>query len=115
MVTDFKLEAEQKDNCLVMKTFGYINNVGGQKIVDEFYKYSKEGINNFVLNLAESTIVNSIGISYLIEIIEKLNDSSGKLIFTDLDPTIEKTFTIMGLFQFAEKADNVDSALKMFV
>ena len=113
MVNDFNLEAEQKDNCLVMKTFGYINNVGGQKIVDEFYKYSKEGINNFVLNLAESKIVNSIGISYLIEVIEKLNNTQGKLIFTDLDPTIEKTFTIMGLFQFAEKADTVENALGM--
>lgn len=113
MVTDFSLEEEQKDNCLVMKTFGYINNVGGQKIVDEFDKYSKEGINNFILNLAESKIVNSIGISYLIEIIEKLNNTNGKLIFTDLDPTIEKTFTIMGLFQFAEKADTVENALGM--
>lgn len=113
MVTDFNLEAEQKDNCLVMTTSGYINNVGGQKIVDEFDKYSKEGINNFVLNLAESKIVNSIGISYLIEVIEKLNNTQGKLIFTDLDPTIEKTFTIMGLFQFAEKADTVENALGM--
>jgi anti-anti-sigma factor len=96
-----------------MKTFGYINNIGGQKIVDEFNKYKDNGVNNFILNLAESKIVNSIGISYLIEVIEKLNNSNGKLIFTDLDPTIEKTFTIMGLFQFAEKADSVDNALKM--
>ena len=113
MVTDFNLEAEQKDNCLIMKTHGYINNVGGQKIVDEFDQYRENGINNFILNLADSKIVNSIGISYLIEVIEKLNNTQGKLIFTDLDPTIEKTFTIMGLFQFAEKADNVESALGM--
>jgi anti-anti-sigma regulatory factor len=46
--------------------------------------------------------------------IEKLNETNGKLVFTNLDPTIEKTFTIMGLFQFAEKANNVDEALKLF-
>ena len=33
------------------------------------------------------------------------------MIFTNLDPTIEKTFKIMGLFQFAEVADSIDSAL----
>ncbi len=72
------------------------------------------GIKNYILNLEESKIVNSIGISFLIEMIEKLNETNGKLVFTNLDPTIEKTFTIMGLFQFAEKANNVDEALKLF-
>lgn len=113
MVSDFNLKTEKENNYLIINTFGYINNIGGQKIVDEFNIHKNNGINNFILNLAESKIVNSIGISYLIEIIEKLNDSKGKLIFTNLDPTIEKTFTIMGLFQFAEKANSVDDALKL--
>ncbi len=109
MVTDFNLTSELHDKILVIKTNGYINNTGGEKIVQEFDKHS--GINKLVLNLENSKVVNSIGISHLIELIEKLNESNGKLIFTNLDPTVEKTFTIMGLFQFAEKADNVDSVL----
>ncbi|MBU2491572.1 MAG: STAS domain-containing protein [Bacteroidetes bacterium] len=113
MINEFKLQSELKNNCLVIDTFGYINNVGGQKIVDEFKEHSQNGINNIVLNLKETKIVNSIGISFIIEIIESLNDSEGKLIFANLDPTIEKTFTIMGLFQYANKADNVDEALKL--
>ncbi len=114
MVTDFKLESEKKNDCLVMSTYGYINNVGGQKIVEEFNKYKISGTNNYIMNLKESKIVNSIGVSFLIEMIEQLNETSGKLIFTNLDPTIEKTFTIMGLFQFAQKANTVDDALKLF-
>lgn len=111
MVSDFKLTSENKGNCLVINTQGYINNVGGQKIVDEFNKHKENGVNNYIINLQESKIVNSIGISFLIEMIEKLNDTQGKLIFTNLDPTIEKTFTIMGLFQFAGKAATVDDAV----
>jgi anti-anti-sigma regulatory factor len=45
--------------------------------------------------------------------LEKLSETNGKLIFTNLDPTIDKTFTIMGLFQFASKATTVDEALKL--
>jgi anti-anti-sigma factor len=113
MVTDFKLESEKKGNCMVMSTYGYINNVGGQKIVEEFNKFRDDGTNNYILNLKESKIVNSIGVSFLIEMLEKLNETNGKLIFTNLDPTIEKTFTIMGLFQFASKATTIDEALKL--
>jgi anti-anti-sigma factor len=110
MSTDFNLISELHDKTLVIKTEGYINNVGGEKIVEEFLKHN--GVSKLVLNLEKSKVVNSIGISHLIEIIEKLNQKNGKLVFTNLDPTIEKTFTIMGLFQFAEKSDNVDLALK---
>ncbi len=109
MSTDFNLISELHDKTLVIKTEGYINNIGGEKIVEEFSKHS--GINKLVLNLEKSKVVNSIGISHLIEVIEKLNQRNGKLIFTNLDPTIEKTFTIMGLFQFAGKADTVEAAL----
>jgi anti-anti-sigma regulatory factor len=101
MVTDFKLESEKKDNCMVMSTYGYIN------------KFRNDSTNNYIHNLKESKIVNSIGVSFLIEMLEKLSETNGKLIFTNLDPTIEKTFTIMGLFQFASKATTVDEALKL--
>lgn len=109
MSTEFSLVAELHDKTLVIKTDGYINSAGGEKIVQEFTKHN--GINKLILNLENSKVVNSIGISHLIEVIEKLNQADGKLVFTNLDPTIEKTFTIMGLFQFAEKADNVEAAL----
>jgi len=109
MSTDFNITSELHDKTLVLKTEGYINNVGGEKIVQEFEKHN--GIKKLVLDLENSKVVNSIGISHLIEVIEKLNQGDGKLVFTNLDPTIEKTFTIMGLFQFAEKADSVQSAL----
>jgi anti-anti-sigma factor len=109
MSTDFKINSELHDKTLVIKIEGYINNTGGEKIVHEFSKHAD--VNRLILNLENSKVVNSIGISHLIEIIEKLNQINGKLIFTNLDPTIEKTFTIMGLFQFAEKADTVEAAL----
>lgn len=111
MTTDFNLSSEFKDNSLIMKTSGYINNVAGEQISGEFAKHKDGGIKKVIMDLKESKVVNSIGISYLIEIIEKLNDSKGKLYFMNLDPTIEKTFSIMGLFQFAEKTDSVEDAL----
>lgn len=110
MSTEFNLISELQDKTLIIKTEGYINNTGGEKIVRELEKHL--GVNKLILNLEKSKVVNSIGISHLIEVIEKLNHVNGKLIFTNLDPTIEKTFSIMGLFQFAEKADSVESALK---
>lgn len=112
MSIDFNLVTELHDKTLVLKTEGYINSSAGEQIVDEFSKHLSGGINKLIMDLEKSHVVNSIGISCLIEIVEKLIQVDGKLIFTNLDPSIEKTFTLMGLFQFAEKADTVDSALE---
>ena len=112
MSTDFNLVTELHDKTLVLKTEGYINNTAGEQIVEEFSKHFSSGINKLIMDLEKSRVVNSIGVSCLIEIVEKLIQVDGKLIFTNLDPSIEKTFTLMGLFSFAEKADSVDSALE---
>jgi anti-anti-sigma regulatory factor len=52
--------------------------------------------------------------SFLLEIIEKLQDTGGRLVFTNLDPAVDKMLTIMGLFTFAGKAKNVEEALNSF-
>jgi len=114
MEAEFQLKTELKKDILVMNTSGYVNNEGGEQIAREFDKHFEKGIKKVIINLEKSKVVNSIGISFLIEIIEKLNESNGKLIFTNLESAIEKTLTIMGLFNFAEKKDTVENAMKAF-
>ena len=111
MSTDFKLESFIQDDFLVIKTFGYINNEGGEQIMKCFNESFDPEMPNLIINLEESKVVNSIGISYLLEIIEKLMDKNGKLVFTNIAPAIEKTFSIMGLFHYAEQAATVDEAI----
>ena len=112
MEAEFQLKSQVLKDVLVMHTSGYVNNEGGEKIAKEFDQHFEKGIKKVVINLEQSKVVNSIGISFLIEVIEKLNENDGKLIFTNLESAIEKTLTIMGLFNFAGKEDTVDNALK---
>ena len=86
----------------VLYTKGYINNVGGEEIANRAYELMDDGVRTLLLNLRETKIVNSIGISILIEIIEKMMEKEGKLAFCCLTPVIEKTFQIMGLAQYAQ-------------
>jgi anti-anti-sigma factor len=111
MSGEFNLTSELKENTLILKTEGYLNNIGGERIVQEVSGHLGKNISRVVLDLEKSKVVNSIGISYLIDVIETLNEMNGKLLFANLDPTIEKTFKIMGLFQFAEKIDSADIAV----
>ena len=84
-------------------TEGYINNQGGEEIARVAYDLiDADHKTLLLLNLQGTKIVNSIGISILIEIIEKMLEIDGQLAFCNLTPTIEKTFHIMGLAQYAK-------------
>jgi anti-anti-sigma factor len=114
MEQEFSLTSEMRDNRLIIATTGYVNNVGGESIAKEFQKHFEQGIKHVVVDLSKTKVVNSIGMSYLIDIIDQLNDADGKLIFTNLDPAVEKMLNIMGLFTFAGKEKTVDDALSAF-
>jgi anti-anti-sigma factor len=101
MVEKFQVTDKKDEKHVVLYTDGYINNLGGDEIAKRCYALIEEGYRHFVLNLERSKIVNSIGISILIEIIEKVIEIQGSLSFCGLTPTIAKTFRIMGLAQYA--------------
>ena len=113
MSGEFNIQTELRDNTFLIKTEGYINNTAGEQISKLFTENPNKGIKNAVFDLEKSKVINSIGISYLLEVIESVNERNGKIIFLNLDPSVEKTFKIMGLFQFSEIADSLDSALQV--
>ena len=111
MEQPFALTSEINQERLIITTSGYVNNVGGEAIAEEFQRHFAGGIRRVIINLGQSKVVNSVGMSFLIEIIEQLNEANGRLVFTNLDPAVEKMLAIMGLFQFAGKENTVEDAL----
>ena len=101
MSEELKVAVERRNAGAVLYTRGYINNIGGEEIANRAYELMDDGVRSLLLNLRDTKIVNSIGISILIEIIEKMMDRGGKIGFCCLTPVIHKTFQIMGLANYA--------------
>jgi anti-anti-sigma factor len=112
MTEELKVAVERKPQGAILYTKGYINNVGGEEIANRAYELMDGGVKTLLLNLRETKIVNSIGISILIEIIEKMMDKGGKIAFCCLTPVIHKTFQIMGLANYASIYENEEAAVK---
>ena len=111
-MADFSLSTNVKGEIVIIKTSGYLNNIGGEKIADACYKEIENGKKLFLLDLEDSKVVNSIGVSILIEIIEKLQEVDGKLGYFNLAPIVEKTFTIMGLTRYSTVFSDESEAIE---
>ena len=102
MATSFNVSTRIEDSYVVIQTDGYLNGPTGEKLAETAKDLMNQGYNNIVINLEKTRLVNSIGISILIEIIEFLQEHGGGLHFCHLTPVIERTFKMMGLAQHAE-------------
>ena len=111
MTEELRVAVERKPNGAILYTKGYINNVGGEEIANRAYELMDGGARTLLLNLRETKIVNSIGISILIEIIEKMMEKGGRIAFCCLTPVIHKTFQIMGLANYAKIFVNEEEAV----
>jgi anti-anti-sigma factor len=106
-----KLEKEVLTEDLgLIAAAGYINNEGGQAIADAAADLMEKGCSTLLIDLDGTRIINSIGVSILLEIMEKLIEQKGLLAFCSLTPTISKTFEIMGLVQYATIYPDQESA-----
>jgi anti-sigma B factor antagonist len=105
-----RVTVERRGHLACIRTEGYINNEGGEEVARAAYQLLDDGVRHLILDLSGSRIINSIGISILIEVLERLLASQGRLVFCGLTPTIEKTFQIMGLSQYATLLPTADEA-----
>ena len=112
MTDELKIAVERRADGAVLYTKGYINNVGGEEIANRAYELMDAGTKTLLLNLRETKIVNSIGISILIEIIEKMIEKGGQIAFCCLTPVIHKTFQIMGLANYAKIFTDEETAVR---
>ena len=53
-MADFSLSTSVKNDIVIIKTSGYLNNVGGEKIADACYKQINDGKSLFLLDLENS-------------------------------------------------------------
>ncbi|MNK49031.1 Anti-sigma-B factor antagonist [compost metagenome] len=113
MINQFAVTVRKEGDFAVLYTDGYVNNLGGEKIGEAAMALIGEGVKKLIINMEKSTVINSIGISILIEVIEKIQEIEGSLVFCGLTKTIAKTFTIMGLAQFAQIADDETAAVAL--
>jgi anti-anti-sigma factor len=75
------------------------------------YEKMVQGKTKFLINMASTKIVNSIGVSILIEIIEKLQEVNGKIGYYNLAPIVAKTFNIMGLTKYSTVYETEEAAV----
>ncbi len=107
-----EIRVRREGGAGVIEAEGYLNNIRGKQVAAACYNLLAEGVGDLVLNLALCSMVNSIGVSFLIEAIEEVDAQEGRVVFCCVAPMIERTLQIMGLLQTVTLYDTEAEALQ---
>ena len=113
-MSDFTIKVREEGDITILETSGYLNNFGGDRVASICKQSISEGKRKLLINMENTKMVNSIGVSILIEIIEDLQGVNGKIAYYNVAPIVEKTFSIMGITNYSKIYTSEEDAIKAF-
>jgi len=75
----------------------YLNKLTGEKIERACKRQLDAGCKTLIVNFAETEIVNSIGISILLGVIDAASDKGAELVFSEVNDDTVELFEMLGL------------------
>src|SRR5215210_3780882 len=75
----------------------YLNKLSGERIERECRRQLDGGCRALVINFRDTELVNSIGVSILLGVIEAAESAGAQLVFSDVNDQTEQLFTMLGL------------------
>jgi anti-anti-sigma factor len=109
---NFKVTEEKLGDILLFRVQGYLNDLGGEEVEKQFKRAVQEGCRKFILDFGKIAYINSIGVSFLVGIMEATRDQALKVCFTALSQINEELFEIVGLKQYAQTFPSNPEALE---
>ncbi|MGI9166812.1 MAG: STAS domain-containing protein [Pyrinomonadaceae bacterium] len=89
----------------------YLNKLTGEKIERECRRQLDSGCRALVIDFSETQLVNSIGISILLGIIDTAEKSDAQVIFSDVNSQTVELFEMLGLTRLVLLAQDEQAAL----
>lgn len=81
---------------------------------ERFHKLVDEGIRHVIIDLAEVTYINSVGLGALISALMTVRRAGGDILLAALDSSVGRVLTITRLSQVFEAFDSIDAAFLRF-
>jgi len=108
------VRTRQAEGALVVYIDGYLNSLLGEEVERVVQETLDSGMRNFLLNFEGTRLINSIGISIVIDIVEKIMERNGMLAFCALSRINRELFQITGVARYVRVFEREEEALGYF-
>ena len=89
----------------------YLNKLSGERIERECQRQLESGVRSLVINFRDTELVNSIGVSILMGVIDAAERNNARLVFSNVNNHTVELFQMLGLTRHVGLAQDEQEAL----
>lgn len=93
--------ATTENKTAVVFADDYLNKLTGEKIERECKLRLDEGCTELIVNFSRTNIVNSIGVSILLGVIDSARNAGASVVFSDVNKNTVELFDMLGVSKHA--------------
>ena len=99
MISEREIDAavRPEGETAVVYAGDYLNKLAGEQIERECKRRLSEGCRRLIVNFSRTEIVNSIGVSILLGVIDSAANTGAKVVFSDVKDETVELFDMLGL------------------
>ena len=108
----FEIETSLVAGTAVVYPGPYLNQLRGEAIEERCRELLGQGVRQIVVSFERTALINSIGISILLGVIETVNEAQGTIVLADLNSSSRELFEMLGLLGHIRVEATVETALE---
>lgn len=105
------IQVREEGDTLVVRVGEYLNSLLGEEVEKVVRARLDDGGRRILLNFQGTRLVNSIGISFVIGIVEKVMEREGRMAFCEVSRIIRDLFRVTGLAKYVRSFETEKEAL----
>ncbi len=112
-MADFNVEFETKGDVVVARTQGYLDDVGGKLFLSKCTEYLNKGMSFFVFNFTQTPVINSTGLSNILDLIVQIVDyNEGSVAITGLSTLTSTAMKMTGVLTLCDAYPTEEEAIE---
>jgi anti-anti-sigma factor len=110
---DTSIQARCVGDAAIIYASDYLNKLSGERIERECKRQLESGRRALIINFRDTELVNSIGVSILVGVIDAAEQNTAQLIFSDVNDHTAELFQMLGLTRHVSVVASEDEALSL--
>jgi anti-anti-sigma factor len=110
---DIPVQTRCVGDAAIIYASDYLNKLTGERIERECKRQLESGCRTLIINFKDTELVNSIGVSILVGVIDAVKQNTAQLIFSDVNNHTANLFEMLGLTRHVSVAADEHEALAL--
>lgn len=102
MNNNFDIAVRSEGETATVFASDYLNKISGERIERECRRQIDAGCRTLIVNFKDTQIVNSIGVSILLGVIDAASEAETKVVFSEVSEETGHLFEMLGLTNHVE-------------